>query len=948
MDGLILHKHGIEVMIHSLYSRENKNIYYSPLSKIHIENNYLYGFKCKNCDDFLKDYKSINDFSFFYLKSSGDILKNYDYTKFFEFFEFSNSILIGTKMEIISYISKKYITLKDENYNLNKTIDSTKKEKEKDIKKIKDELHKEILENKKLKKELDNEKKKNEDMNEENSQLKKEKENLIKNKEDLSKRIENEKEKNKKLVDEKKKNEDLNEENSQLKKEKENLIKNKEDLSKRIENEKEKNKKLNNKLDNISFEFNQNIKKALEQVENEKLINQKLQSDFSNLKKKENSQNKKNEELNESLRQKQKIIEDLTKENKNYKNKIINLEEQLNSKENENKELKNSLCNEKNNYINITKNLKNEQYKNKKLNDKLDNISIENNNNMKMVLEQLQSEKLKNDKLLKNKDEEIKNMSQNKGLKFDSDQKSGEYDIILNITSFKDLIKEGWLIKYNKKDGKNIYDQKKDKPTIIVGVIGNGNKGKSFILEKLSNYEIPKGFNVKTEGLSIRYGTTEDHNVAILDSAGQETPLLEAIKNNDNKERVTSSGDEERNKENLSESENANSFKKENDNKENKEINNKKDEDKMNQQIKLEDEDSEFELYSRDKLITEFFIQKFIIWKSHILILVVGNISLTEQKLLSRVKSEVESMNKDKQIYVIHNLKDFSEKEQVEDYIENTLKKLYKIDIEEIYRQNINNQNISDNTKNFNKYFVEKGKNVMHLICVNDFSPLNEFYNVPTINYIQKEIESVKTRNAFSIIDDCKKFLIKISEEIMDENPQEKNLVIEEGEKSDKIVLKNLEKINLKKFIVDEMGYTLNNDSNIPKYSYYINTEDKSLYINIELPGGGTIIPKINIISGYYIFIFEGVKKGDLAIEEDKKNQISKLLLKKNLRKSNKFKLEIKIPNSVMQIKVEEGEELSDSGEVSDDKKGVYTFKYKVLIVNQKSDKPKKPKKYEF
>ena len=51
--------------------------------------------------------------------------------------------------------------------------------------------------------------------------------------------------------------------------------------------------------------------------------------------------------------------------------------------------------------------------------------------------------------------------------------------IILDITSFKDLIRGGWLIKYNK-EGKQKYLNKKDEPTIVAGVIGNGNKGKSF------------------------------------------------------------------------------------------------------------------------------------------------------------------------------------------------------------------------------------------------------------------------------------------------------------------------------------------------------------------------------------------------------------------------------------------------------------------------------------
>ena len=60
-------------------------------------------------------------------------------------------------------------------------------------------------------------------------------------------------------------------------------------------------------------------------------------------------------------------------------------------------------------------------------------------------------------------------------------------------------------------------------------------------MEKLSVYKIPQGFNVKTEGLSIRYGSKKDHIIAILDSAGQETPLLKMsndYENNNNKKPI--------------------------------------------------------------------------------------------------------------------------------------------------------------------------------------------------------------------------------------------------------------------------------------------------------------------------------------------------------------------------------------------------------------------------
>ena len=183
---------------------------------------------------------------------------------------------------------------------------------------------------------------------------------------------------------------------------------------------------------------------------------------------------------------------------------------------------------------------------------------------------------------------------------------------------------EGWIVKYPKKEkGRDYYNKVKDDPTIIVGVIGNGNKGKSFLLEKLSEYQIPKGFNVKTEGLSIRYGEEKDHRLAILDSAGQETPLLKInLKTKETKKDSNPNG-----------------------------LNNENNNDNLKDIIN----ENKFEEYCRDKLITELFIQKFIIYKSDILIIVIGNMTLNEQQLLARIKKEP----KNKQIYVVHYLQNF-------------------------------------------------------------------------------------------------------------------------------------------------------------------------------------------------------------------------------------------------------------------------------------------------
>ena len=461
-----------------------------------------------------------------------------------------------------------------------------------------------------------------------------------------------------------------------------------------------------------------------------------------------------------------------------------------------------------------------------------------------------------NQKNYKMYEESIKKINENKnGLKFSNDDKDGFYDIIVDITSIKNLNTTGWLVKYPNKDkGRDYYQKKKDEPTIVVGVIGNGNKGKSFFLEKLSEYEIPKGFNVKTEGLSIRFGESESHNLAILDSAGQETPLLKE--------------QNEKNKEN---------------------------EDKNNTPKDLNEiiNESEIEEYSRDKLISEFFIQKFIIYKSNILIIIVGNITLNEQQLLTRVIKEA----KDKQIFVIHNLQNFVTQEQVDDYIENTLKKLYNVKIKENIYQNFLYTN---NNKFFNKYFIEEDKKIAHLILVNDYSEISYYYNIPTIQFIKKEMEVTKDRQQFPVIEECQKFLIELSEEILEENIKGKIGVERIDENTDKIYIKELDKITLKKFVVDEMGYALNNEGNLPKYSHYV--KDNEFHIFIELPGGGKIDNRVEIFQGYYLFAFEGIKNGDNEIEKDNNEKQPKLLNKKSTRKKDKFKLGIRIPNTAFQL----------------------------------------------
>ena len=102
------------------------------------------------------------------------------------------------------------------------------------------------------------------------------------------------------------------------------------------------------------------------------------------------------------------------------------------------------------------------------------------------------------------------------------------YDVIVPIQSIKDIIK-GWKIKFaeNFKYKEFIKDK-----FLKIGVIGNSNKGKSFILSKLSKMLFPSGTSIKTEGLSIKYPDLKEYKnrkIVLLDSAGLETPVIKEI-----------------------------------------------------------------------------------------------------------------------------------------------------------------------------------------------------------------------------------------------------------------------------------------------------------------------------------------------------------------------------------------------------------------------------------
>ena len=134
----------------------------------------------------------------------------------------------------------------------------------------------------------------------------------------------------------------------------------------------------------------------------------------------------------------------------------------------------------------------------------------------------LNKEKLDLDKKNKELENEI-----NKIIKKDEEniKKAEEfYDVIVDIKSIKG-IKEGWKIKMNRK-GEELYLKCKHNKCLKIGVIGNKNKGKSFLLSKISNTKLLSGSHIETEGISIKYHDSKYKSLILLDSAGLETPVF--------------------------------------------------------------------------------------------------------------------------------------------------------------------------------------------------------------------------------------------------------------------------------------------------------------------------------------------------------------------------------------------------------------------------------------
>ena len=196
------------------------------------------------------------------------------------------------------------------------------------------------------------------------------------------------------------------------------------------------------------------------------------------------------------------------------------------------------------------------------------------------------------------------------------------YDMICEIESITGLFNKGWKIKKNKR-GIEKYDKLKKTPGLIVTAIGNKNKGKSFLLQEICKKKLPSGFSITTVGLSISFPDTFDNDIIILDTCGFESPLLELDDTNEYQLKIKKDNSEPYSKEKEDYLKDPNY----------KEIKEKYFEAKNNYISKIEQNDMDRQLndFSNERRITGYFLQRFIVEKSNILLVVLGKMTCQEQ-----------------------------------------------------------------------------------------------------------------------------------------------------------------------------------------------------------------------------------------------------------------------------------------------------------------------------
>ena len=250
----------------------------------------------------------------------------------------------------------------------------------------------------------------------------------------------------------------------------------------------------------------------------------------------------------------------------------------------------------------------------------------------------------------------------------------------------------------------------------------------------------------------------------------------------------------------------------------------------------ITDKNQQLYTLANERRITDYFLQRFIIENTNIMLLVVEKLSIDDQFFLNKLTKLIRENNNKflQKIIIVHNLMKMKEIQVVKDYIENTLKRSLTFTLKE--KQDLKLQGRKGDF-NRSRYFEEtedsSDKEITHLIMAQEFTEAGDYYNDSAIDYIRKAGKIVVDAKEFDIIEKLKEYFCKVSETILKFESEKESI------KPENIKLLNdgqLLKLDYKKGIKLETFYgdIINDTFGDPKFTplYHVVTSDKK-YIKI-------------------------------------------------------------------------------------------------------------------
>ena len=377
------------------------------------------------------------------------------------------------------------------------------------------------------------------------------------------------------------------------------------------------------------------------------------------------------------------------------------------------------------------------------------------------------------------------------------------YDAIFRCESINKLYQNKWTYTLYNRFVERIQRRDDEKKFCTICLIGETNKGKTFLLNLLTNNELQSGIEYKTIGISCKFANfeyetnEEDYNneketkFLIFDSAGRSEPLLI-----DPKEKAELTDEKLKNR---------------------------------------------VEADNKDLKISEDFIKNFLISHSRIILVVVNQLTLAEQIFLYELKNDNE--DKFEELFIIHNLFNFESKRDIENYINNTIIHSIYFDLSKDYFDSNELDNINEVNKPY--YFTEEQKNtkgnkylIAHLFLgnINSTDEWIQKNNKMTINFLKTKMQLCLAKDYFTIEKALERELILHN--LIDEKTK-----LETEEKNDergffgKFILKKergIQDNRANNFVENRefniLGYT-------PNYIFYKDEKKSRFVVEVECPG---------------------------------------------------------------------------------------------------------------